>query len=600
MEATDLFMGSDRTMPVAARLFLLVMATAACGCQTTDRLAPTNQGNPPRDLAGRRGAVPHSVAGKNREPALTPARASTSDGSAPIARAPTETLAQYRIRRFPRRAGSIDRDVKPESKHVQSRVEKNASLNGAKLASAKTAGAIRRTVGQRLALPPEPGKSNVPADDGSARSIDLSTSLTLVAGQNPQVAFVQERVREASAELQAAEALWLPSIRAGANYNKHEGSFQDVAGTAFGVSRGSLYTGFGARAVGASSPAVPGLAAQFHLADAIFQPIIAERTLTARQHAVTAVTNDQLLRAALAHLELLKAVGQHRIAHDTRVELEKLAKLTASFANRGQGTQADADRAQTELRLQTNAVTRAEASIKSAAARLAEVLSLDGAMSLRPAEEVIVRVELVSAEFGLESLVASAMEQRPELSENLLQQSAAVQSYRRERYSPLLPHVGAGVSWGGFGGGVGDTITHYKDRLDVDLWAYWEVRNLGFGERAARNAAHSRVHQTQHGYTRLMNRIRREVTESLAELQSATAQLEQAKAATTSAEASLKRNFQRIRQGQGLPLEVLQSIRALNAARQETLNAYAAYNGSQFRLHHALGWPENPLGSSGE
>lgn len=490
--------------------------------------------------------------------------------------------------------------TKPESGARSPEIALQFKLAGDETEQPRSANVLKQAAHQPPApeAPPrkpgaEPGQLHHAGT--SVRPIDLSTSLMLVSGRNPQVAFVHERVREACAQLQAAEALWMPSIRAGANYNKHEGSFQDVAGTVFGVSRGSLYTGFGARAVGAGSPAVPGLSAQFHLADAIFQPIIAERTVTARQHAATAATNDQLLRAALAHLDLLYAVGRFRIAHETHTELDRLAKLTASFAKRGQGTRADADRARTELDLQSNAIIRAEADVQKAAARLAEVLSLDDAVSLRPAEDMIVRVELVSAESNPEALIAQALEQRPELSENLLEQSAAVQRYRRERYSPLLPHVGAGVSWGGFGGGVGDTVRHYKDRLDLDLWAYWEVRNLGFGERAARDAAHSRVHQTQHRYTRITNRVRREVIESLAELRSAIEQLRQAKTAKTSAEASLKRNFQRIREGQGLPLEVLQSIRALNAANGELLNAYVAHNRAQFQLHHALGWPQSRL-----
>ena len=91
----------------------------------------------------------------------------------------------------------------------------------------------------------------------------------------------------------------------------------------------------------------------------------------------------------------------------------------------------------------------------------------------------------------------------------------------------------------------------------------------------------------------LTNQIRREVTEAHARLASARQQLQQAQATVQSAENSLKRNFQRIRQGEGLPLEVLQSIRALDAALQERLNVRAAYNRAQFRLYRAIGWPAN-------
>jgi hypothetical protein len=54
-----------------------------------------------------------------------------------------------------------------------------------------------------------------------ATPIDLTTALQLTAGQNPQVAFAQQRIEEAFAQLQAAQVLWVPSLRAGVNYNKH-------------------------------------------------------------------------------------------------------------------------------------------------------------------------------------------------------------------------------------------------------------------------------------------------------------------------------------------------------------------------------------------
>lgn len=425
----------------------------------------------------------------------------------------------------------------------------------------------------------------------NVRQIDLPTSLALVAGQNPQVAFVQQRVCEAWARLDAAEALWLPSLRAGVSYNKHEGNLQEVGGQVFNVSRGSAFGGFGARAVGTGSPAVPGLYSQFHLADAIFQPIVARRTVSARQYRVSATTNDELLRAALAYTELVEARERKQIAEETLAELKKLADLTASFAKRGQGTQADADRAKTELQLQSNVVTRAEESQRVASAKLAEVLNLDDGLRLMPVEGNVVPVDLVSKEAHVANLVARAYDDRPELCENQFEIAAAWNRYKRERYSPFVPNVGLGVSYGGFAGGVGDTIANDRDRFDFDALLYWEVRNLGLGERAARNTAASRIHQTQYRRAQLAAVIRREVTTAHAGVESAAKQIAQAEASVKSANDSMTRNFNRIRNGQGLPLEVLQSIQALDAAKRERLGARANYNRAQFRLHRAIGWP---------
>jgi hypothetical protein len=129
----------------------------------------------------------------------------------------------------------------------------------------------------------------------SQQSIDLTTALMMTTGQNPQVAFARARIEEAFAQVDRANALKLPSLRAGVNYNKHEGRIQDVAGTVIDTSRGSFYSGLGANAVGAGSPAVPGIVSQFHFADAIFQPKIAQRTACARQLCTTilSIRNDK-------------------------------------------------------------------------------------------------------------------------------------------------------------------------------------------------------------------------------------------------------------------------------------------------------------------
>src|SRR5579863_713485 len=128
--------------------------------------------------------------------------------------------------------------------------------------------------------------SGQPADsnNGSPRQdIDMETVLQLTNGQNPQVAFARERIQEAFAQLDRARVLWLPSLRAGVTYDKHDGPAQAVDGPVINVSRSALFSGFGGVLPGAATPAIPGLYANFQLTDAIFQPRIAERTAASRQ-----------------------------------------------------------------------------------------------------------------------------------------------------------------------------------------------------------------------------------------------------------------------------------------------------------------------------
>jgi outer membrane protein TolC len=88
-----------------------------------------------------------------------------------------------------------------------------------------------------------------------------------------------------------------------------------------------------------------------------------------------------------------------------------------------------------------------------------------------------------------------------------------------------------------------------------------------------------------------MDVVAREVVETYSQVQARQKQIAAAKEGIAAAHRSYERNLERIRNVQGLPIEVLQSIQALDTARREYLRAVVDYNTAQFRLHRALGWP---------
>lgn len=424
-----------------------------------------------------------------------------------------------------------------------------------------------------------------------ARPIDFGTALAIAAGENPQVAYSRQRINEAFAQLRAAEVLWVPSLRAGMNYNKHEGAIQDVAGKMIETSRGSVYTGLGAQAVGAGSPAVPGLIVNFHTKDAIFQPRISQQLLAASRQANRATTNDVLLDSALAYNDLLEAYEVEAVAADTLSNSERLAELTGDYARTGQGLPADADRAQAELATRQIESQRALEGVQVASVRLARLLSQDPTIAWLPQESGIAPIELAPAHCSLQELVATGLSNRPELAESRYLTGAAVERLRREKNAPLIPSVLLGLSYGGNGGGLGSDITNFDDRMDFDAVAYWELRNLGLGEQAARNDARARLEQARWRQVQVMDQVASEVAEAHAQVASRRVQIEQARTGIAAARESYRRNSERIQHGQGLPIEVLQSIQALDGAQRQYVRSVADYNRAQFRLQRALGWP---------
>lgn len=446
-------------------------------------------------------------------------------------------------------------------------------------------------------VPPRPKPNNATSATSSASvptgfALDLGSAMQLAAGQNPNVAFARERINEAYAQHARAEALWLPSIRAGANWNKHEGRIQNVEGDVFSTSRNAGFAGFGANAVGAGSPTVPGIMASFHLADAIHQPNITEHAAASRQYSATVAEQDAMLAAATSYLELLRANQELAIARDIEQHANKLAEVTKAYADIGQGLAADHDRARAELAVRRNDTVRAEEAVQVASARLAQLLHIDPTVELLPIETTVVPMSLQSHSGSIQELVAEGLSHRAEICEQQQLVAEACARLKREQHAPLLPSVLLGVSYGGFGGGLGDNFRRPDQRLDADAIAFWEVRNLGLGEKAARAEATSRVNQARWREIATLDRIAREVVEAHTQVTARQRQISVAEEGIHAAASSFERNSERIRNAQGLPLETLQSLQALAQARREYLRAVNDYNVAQVQLQRAIGWSQ--------
>lgn len=421
--------------------------------------------------------------------------------------------------------------------------------------------------------------------------MDLGNVLSMVGGQHPTVGFAKWRVQQAYAEQLRSETLWLPSIQAGVSAHQHDGNLQASNGAVQDVNRSSLQAGLGTGAVGAGTTPNPGIVARFHMADAIYAPSIAEKNAWAQGHAATAAVNDQLLNASLAWLELLTSEQSVAVLRDTLERTQQLSKITVDFAESGQGLRSDADRLNTEMSLANNRLIAAKERAEVANARLIEAISAQAGQRIIPMEQGLVPILLVEESSDPNWLISEGLRHRPELREAKCLVSAACEQYERQKFGPFVPSVLLGMSQSGFGGGRGTTADNFGGRTDFDAALTWELRGLGYGELAARRNTAAQVEQARFRQVRLMDQVAREITEAHAQSRFRSERITIAKQGIQSAEESVRSNIDRIRNAQGLPIEALQSIRALEDARLALLQAISDYNEAQFRLHRAIGHP---------
>jgi outer membrane protein TolC len=453
-------------------------------------------------------------------------------------------------------------------------------------------------------VPPPPGTILQPGE----LPIDLASALRLAGVENPELLLARERVSEAVALRQYAVAQLLPNLNIGTNYDDHNGVLQQSSGNVLKVDRGALYYGLGANAIAAGSVNIPGLNYMLNVGEGWYGFLVARQRVRTAAATADAVRNETLLRVCSAYLDLLRGDCRRVIAVKNRGEVAEIARLTAAYAEKGQGRKADADRAAVELRKRDIELTQAEADTLAASARLAQLLNLDPSTRLKPVDGWVVPVPIVPEPVPLADLLAIAMLQRPELAARRSEVRTSLYELSLAKVLPFSPNVILGFSAGGFGGGSnlvaqapngfngvqGPRFGNFDGRNDFDVVVFWTFRNLGVGNLALIRAADSRVRQTRLRELETLNAVRAEVAEAKARVDARFLQIDAAERAVKASSDAYTEDLTRITKGGpnlGLPLEVVDSFRLLARSRYEYLEAIIDYNRAQFQLWVALGQP---------
>jgi outer membrane protein TolC len=438
-----------------------------------------------------------------------------------------------------------------------------------------------------------PGSTSISSLHGDY-PVDLKTVLTLVGADNPTIALADEAVQASLAEQTAARALLLPSIDAGANIDVHRGSLESSQGIIRDVDRQALYLGLGAGVVGAGPVAIPGIRVTAHLADAIYEPQIANQRVSNREYNALATRNSVLLQAVTRYLDLIGAENRLQAIRQSEREVNEVATLNANFARAGQGRDADAKRAKSELLLLQAQKQGIEEEKAVATANLARLLSIDPSLTLLTPAGPLPVITLTDAQASLESLIDLALRQRPEIEARSATIGMNQARLDQERIRPLVPLVSIGFSAGGFGGGSDQTdprFGRFGGRTDFDILAAWSFENLGVGNAAIQHQRRAEVMMAAVEYQSERDNIRREVADAYAQGAASQRELGIARSRIDSAERAFRQDLTRSRNLEGRPIEVLNSVSILSTARQQYVRSLVKYNQAQFQLFVSLGQP---------
>jgi outer membrane protein TolC len=443
-----------------------------------------------------------------------------------------------------------------------------------------------------------PSEPSLPSFDGAVKPIDLASALRLAGVRNAEIQIARERIVESLALRQFAAAQWLPNLNAGGNFDHHNGPLQQSNGVILKVNRDALYVGMGAGAIGGGTVTIPGVVWSGNVSDVIFRHLVSKQLVNQAAFNRDAVQNDVLLRVANTYMELLRAEGRRAIARRNRDEAQELARITANYAKAGLGRQADANRAATELEQRETDLLQAEQDTALASARLSQLLSLDPSTRLQPTDGWVVPQSLVPDPIPLPELLAIALTQRPEMKERQTAVQAALLEMKAAKLLPFSPNVLLGYSTGAFGGGgnlAADAgrprFGDFNDRQDFDAVLVWSLRNLGVGNVAQVRFAESRVRSNQWREIEMLDRVRAEVASAHARTHLRFRQIETGEKAVASSTKAFTEDLLRTKNREGLPIEVLDSLRLLARSRQAYLDAIIDYNRAQFELYVSLGQP---------
>lgn len=404
-------------------------------------------------------------------------------------------------------------------------------------------------------------------------SIDLSTAIRIAQADNLDILQSQRQTDIARAQLRGARAAVLPRLVPSL-------LFRDVEGTVQGTRGNLVEVGF--------STFEPTLALQWIInpGKVYYDILAAKKQLLGSEHREQAVLVETLRQTALQYYELALAQAEIAAAHQAVLEAEELVRINQLRQQVGTGIAADLSLAQAHLAERQQNQARALNAFYHRSIELSLTLRLDASVTLVPAAEHLMPIDLVREEFDFDALMAMAIRFRPDLEQvRVLVEEIAART-DASRWGELGPFFGLAYQIGAIGADEGEGLSSLEgqQRFSAGVGADWS-----FAAFANLEAAQAFEQQVILEADRKLDEVKAEVASALADATLYRALLSQSKARLSAAEEAARLVQSSFSTGTVTLLDVLQAQEALSRARLEHAEIVVHYNTTQVELLAALG-----------
>ncbi len=410
----------------------------------------------------------------------------------------------------------------------------------------------------------------------SEERIDLATVLRLAGAQNLDVRIAVQRLEEARARHRSAVQEFFPWLSTGFSYRRHDGFTQGTDGEIVDVRKDSYSPG-------------AFIAAQVDVGAALFRSREADKLAIAAEGGLEAQRADSTLAAVEGYFELARAQAAVGVAEESVRIAREYERQLLRAVEIGLALKGEALRVRTQAERAELALRQAVAARRVAAARLAEVLSLDPQAPLLAQDAELVPLSLADESASLESLVEKALAARPEVRAARARLAASEDAKDGAVIGPLIPSVGAAAFLGGLGGGPRGVPSVFGGSQDYAFTINWRIGPGGLFDSGRSRASRSRLEAARLEAEKASRRVAREVVEAWTRVRSLSEQIATAREGLAAAQETLRLSQERKEFGIAAVLEHILAEQELTRARNDYVTAVAEYDQAQYALLRATG-----------